>query len=426
VSSAFPSSCRLREQHPKTPSAFWVIAAIAAAALLVVASHLYSTSDDLVAAYGPASPYVLPNGAQAYGPAINADTLANTQVGGTDCSCPAPGTRVSYRFRATSDTLMSIRIFIQDGAGYGAGTGGVFQIELQADDGSSVHAPTGASIATVQLSPGNPVREHFPLIAFAPAVRLTPGVLYHVVFSNADRFSAANFQSLNALHTSHPGSLTQPRYLDLDWAQLINVGKGWSARSGYAPVLQLSYGNGAIDGVGYMEVWVNNPKLVTAQSAIRETILVSGGDKRVESLWTRVRHTGGAGGLQAILERVDSTIVDQSLASADRIPGTYTWVQFEFPKHPVLVSGSTYRLVLAATESAQFESFPIRRGLSYGFRPASVFADGYAEFQDGTDWRVWASPSGGGRKEGDLQFYFVLFRPRDSGAFPPAQQIANE
>ena len=361
----------------------------------------------LAVKHGMSVPFNLSTGTErGYGSGINADGLANTQVGGSDCGCAPPGARTSYRFRASGSVLKSIRIFIQDGPGYGSGSGGSMRVDLEADD-TPDHIPSGKSLASVSLKPGNPVSDHFPLLEFAHPVALTAGQLYHLVFTNTDLAPMVNFQSVNALYTKIPLTPRQPRYSDLDWAQLLNTGKGWSVRPEYTPVLQLNYADAVPEGIGYIEAWPNTPKRISATAAVRETLTISGGDELVGGFAIRLKRLGGDGTLKATLQEGD-VVLTQAAIAASSVPRDLGWVRLNFPAQATLHSGKQYSIVLSGSDSASFATFPIRQGTSYGFSPATVFGDGFAEFSEGSSWKLWGGEGHRAWKEANLQFYFVV------------------
>ena len=132
-----------------------------------------------------------------YGPGIRMDGLNNTQVGGPN------NVSTSYRFRATtSSALNSVRVYVigPTYAGYGAGTGGTWQVTVQTDDGTGTHAPSGTVLATTTFQPG----DVFPVIFWSSPATLASGRLYHVVFKNVDPNSTANFASVNGVFMYQP------------------------------------------------------------------------------------------------------------------------------------------------------------------------------------------------------------------------------
>ncbi|MGH9859752.1 MAG: IPT/TIG domain-containing protein, partial [Candidatus Acidiferrales bacterium] len=189
--------------------------------------------------------------AGCYGPAMGADSLANTVVG-------PHGNRVSYRFRArhTGD-LKSIRVyFIADAVGYSGGTSGKIDVSVHADSGASAHIPTTQLANYVIANPLDLPRpgRTFRHITFTTSPRLVAGDLYHIVFTNVDASPTVNYLSVDALFQRNPQSPTQPAISDVDSALLLdNNNQQWKPRPGYTPIIQFEYADGWTEGIGYME-----------------------------------------------------------------------------------------------------------------------------------------------------------------------------
>ncbi len=81
----------------------------------------------------------------SYGPGLRADSLANTPIG-------KAGIQVSCRFRADPGGVFQgarpFLIWSFKRKGYHAGSGGTLKVELQTDDGTPVHRPSGQVLAT--------------------------------------------------------------------------------------------------------------------------------------------------------------------------------------------------------------------------------------------------------------------------------------
>jgi hypothetical protein len=338
----------------------------------------------------------------AYGSAIAADGLANTQVGGTSCGCANAAS--SYRFRALqSSALSSIQIYVigVGRSGYSAGDGGTLDISVQTDDGTTSHRPSGTVLARTAVAGSS--LPAFPRIEFVEPPDLTAGRIYHVVFRNTDPEPRANFISIDSLSVE-TGALSprQARYSDTDWGQLIDTGSGWRIRPEFTPILQLNYANGARDGLGYMEAWVRDPKVISGQAKVRETFTVSGGDRTVTSASVRVRRLEGVGPLTLRLEEEGGSVIAEGTVGPG---GTgMSWRTVTFPAQYQLREGSRYNLVLSADPSTTYTTFAIREGTSYGFAASLNFADGWMQYTTGDGWKdaeAWEKPS----REGDLQFY---------------------
>ncbi|HWC18492.1 MAG TPA: hypothetical protein VG498_15830, partial [Terriglobales bacterium] len=119
----------------------------------------------------------------SYGPGINGDQLWNIQVGGSDCSCAAPGVVASFRFRATSNSsLQAFRIYtLQRSSGYGSGNYGTLKVDLQTDDGSANHFPSGTTLSSLSITNIGSLGQMPQFTINSPP--LTAGQIYHLVFT---------------------------------------------------------------------------------------------------------------------------------------------------------------------------------------------------------------------------------------------------
>ncbi len=390
-----------------------------------------STEDPLVLAHVSQNLVVTANFAVLapatglYGPALQADALANTRIGGPY------NTRSAYRFRCDHDgSLSALRFYlVKNGsrAGYSGGTGGILRVELHGDDGSAAHGPSPAVLASLTLA--DPLNAgDFPFRLFASPVLLQKGQLYHLVFLNVDPDPVTNYVSINSLYLQTPVSPMQPRFSDADWAQLLaspSDGFQWHPRSttsGYTPILELDYADGYSTGMGYMEVWVTpttgpggqaqgGPKPISGASGVREVFTVSGPDLRCTSLSIRLARGSGGDPLGLRLEDGSGRALLEGSLPASAFGAAAVQATWAFPKEVRLASGATYRLVLSAPASSVYTAFPIRKGKeSYlGFQASTYFADGHAEWSpDGSAWSSWDQwGSADTTGDGDLQFAFA-------------------
>ena len=346
-----------------------------------------------------------------YGTALNADELNNVQIGGVDCGCAPPGTKVAFRFRAkTNSGVKGIRIYtLQTAPGYGRGNYGSLRISLYADDGTLHHAP-GRRLAVRDIASPAAVGP-MPFIPL-PSVPLKAGQLYEVVFENTDKNPAENFVSTNSLLIHEPTTPMQPLYGDVDWAQLqldsaggVSPGE-WRVRLNMTPVMEIDYADGSVDGVGYMEIW--HPRIISGTSAVRQNFTVSTSDLKVSRVSVRLARISGSGPLGVRLEESDGKIIEQAWIDALRVLARYSWVTLRFKEAHSLHRSHAYNLVLTSAPDATFETLPIRAGSEYGFSPGTYFTDGYAEFTDGSMWTGWDQWGERNRKSARLQFYFTL------------------
>ena len=369
---------------------------------------------------------LLPLGLQAqgafYGPGVGGDSLANTPIG-------KASVQVSCRFRADpGGTFQGARpylIWSFKRQGYHAGTGGILKVELQTDDGTAQHRPSGQVLATnVRRMALLATSDRFyPQLVFDKAPALTKGAIYHLVFSNTDPDAEGNFVSVNALFQKACGSPAQPTRPDADWAMLMRsrASPAWAVRrtrgssEGFTPILEIDYAGGRSQGMGYMEFWMGAPRPIAGPAQVRETFTVTGPARQAVSVSARVRRLEGGGPLAFRLEQEDGRLLAEGNGEGPPLPATATaslggsgWIGFTFASPQTLAPGRTYHLVLSAPGRTRFEAFPMRKGSDKGFSDATLFADGHAECNDGRGWTGWEQWGKPGRTDSDLQFYFRL------------------
>ncbi len=348
-------------------------------------------------------------GQTSYGAGIAMDSLANTTLNHSISS---------YRFRSAHDgRLSSIRFFlILNKTGYAGGNNGTVRVEIQTDDGTSAHNPSGQMLAGYTIA--NASLTTFPLVTFVSPPGLQQGSLYHVVFSNTDPNPEINYCSIDALlsSVSNPPTPAQPTVGDADWIQLIRpTGGSWRVRQGYSPILQLNYADGFVSGLGYMESWIASTKTIHGGFRVREAFRVSGPDRTVRQVFLRVR--AGSGGLNARLEHGDGTLIEQGAMSS--APSGNNWLMYTFAEPRTLSAGQPFNLVFSSS-SGSYDVFPMRQGSAYGFSPRTYFSDGVAEYDSGTGWVGWDAWGVANRHEQNLQFYFVLDAPLTGPSRPAA------
>lgn len=338
-----------------------------------------------------------------YGSAINADALNNITIG--------PHV-ASYRFVSThTGTVKAVHFYlIVDGphAGYNSGTGGTLKVQLETDDDSSDHGPSGNVLATCTIPhPSNP----FPVIKFSPEPSLQAGKLYHLVFSNTDENPTENFVSIDNLYTHHPLNPMQPESSNENMATLIKEGGSWPVYDFNTPIYEVDFSDGASMGQGYMEAWVNAPELISGIDGVRETFTVSGGDKSVSEVSVRVARVSGGGDLKVRLEQGDGNVVEQGTIPASAVPlssSAYSWATYKLSAMRTLLNGETYHLDLEAPLGTIYRAYPIRKGSAEAFQRGTFFGDGHAEFEVGGGWKGWTQWGVPNRTDADLQFYFKV------------------
>ena len=114
-------------------------------------------------AQAPPPPNIYGAGMQAF-----ADGLENLRI-------PVDEPYQDNRFIAeTSSTLHTIRLWMKAGSGYSGGNGGTIRLQLETDDGTGNHFPSGTILGTTSASPGNSSTVGF-LFTFSSPPSLTAG-----------------------------------------------------------------------------------------------------------------------------------------------------------------------------------------------------------------------------------------------------------
>jgi hypothetical protein len=308
---------------------------------------------------------------------------------------------------------------IPDHAGYAGGNAGTTQVTLNTDDGTAAHNPSSTVLATYVmsnvLSLASPAR-YFYTITFATPPTVTAGHIYHMVFKSIDASPAVNFLSVDAMYEVNTSGLQGPMNANTaDFAVLLgDNGSNWSPRVGYIPIYQLQFQNGVTEGMGYMEGWSGAPEPMSGTNAVRETFTVSGSGFNISSVGIRAARLSGSDPLVVRLENADGSLIEEGSIPANAIAlsssssPSYAWMKFDFSTTYTLVPGNTYHLDLEAASTSTYETFPIRKGYSYGFQPTTYFPDGHAEVGQNGSWTGWTQWGVANRTDGDLQFYFSV------------------
>jgi hypothetical protein len=368
-----------------------------------------------------------------YGNPWSANGLANLEVG------RFPGRMVSYRFRAseTADFTTAKVFFIFAVFGersYANGDGGRVRIELRPDDGSQNHFPdmTVAPLTSTLIadplnktkgapiwgndshrSPDPRAGASFREIPFPPT-KLQEGHLYHLVFGNPAA-DPSSYTSLDLLNENRDVTANvQQAVSDTDWCAVFKPsGKDpWKAHPGVTPVLEIRYGNGRMQGLGYIDANAGTPQTIAGASTVRTTLTVSGEDKAVSHVFFRLRRNEGAGDLVVRLEEGDGSRIEEGIAMAtdlSRLPlaearsSAMGWASYTFSATRVLAHGKTYHLVLRSPAGAGYQTYAMQFGDAYGWT-AGNFRDGWYEYA--TDGKAWQTLRGS--KSFKQQLYFVV------------------
>lgn len=322
-----------------------------------------------------------------------------------------PWSKVAHGFKATTTSaLQSVRFSQRGGPGYSAGNGGTMKISVQTDNGSGY--PSGSILASLTFEPGNPAGgwTTYKRYSFPSPATLIAGRKYYIVFQNVDPAPRTNYISINNVVVLRGTTIPrQPAFADADYVVLSTARGSWAVEPAYTAVMDLTYTNGRHDGQAYIEAMIAQYGAISGTTRrVRETFLVSGGDRTISMVAVRVRRTGGGSPLLLRLETGAGTNIETVAIPASSVPlsaagsvGGEVWVTARFLNSHVLKNGARYHLRLSTDVGTTYTTTPIREGTDAGLL-SRRFTDG--DGQRTTDGVAWSnlyrwSPV-------DLQFYF--------------------
>jgi hypothetical protein len=379
-----------------------------------------------------------------YGSGIAADALGNLEV---------TNRNISYRFKAehtgTIDKIVFYLVF-RPGGTYYNGTGGKLLVELQTDDGTEQHNPSGRVLGSRLIERPMNVTNHdyegkfvvgwggdpdvprgsYPVINLTPPPQLEEGKLYHIVFSNPDPEPTTNWVSVNNLHvhceSDNPDMQpTQPRFsdeeLDFLWTNAI---KQWTHGclspkypNKYTPAYSLYFTDGYSQGHAYIATLIEFPASISGNNMVKEKFTVSGNNRTVTAVSVRLAKSESYPHPEDLTFKLEEkggpTIEEGTVPASSGALLIPNWITYNFSKPHVLESGKNYSLILSAPAGDPYIIYPIEDGCWINFTGA--FKDGWAQYSknSGTSWAGFGWPGSSGWGDNptnpwDLQFYFSV------------------
>jgi hypothetical protein len=355
-----------------------------------------------------------------------ADGLGNVQVGSNNNF-----DKVSYRIRAQqSGQVDSVRCYwmVAVGKTYSSGNGGIIRCELQMDDGTANHLPSGTVLASFQIT-ANAVQSantanslfgimhngcSFNRLYFSSPATLQAGQLYHIVFTNPASDPVSDYWSVDCVFNRNPQSPMQPAYSNMDLATLIHHTSGsWSnPASNYTPIYTLYWTNGTVQGQPYMQLGyplgIEGYPIYGTAYKVRQQFKVSGASKTVTAVNLSLYKVGSPPNLTVKLQDSKGNAIDQGTISASEIVANNydpRWGKVTFSSPITLNVGSTYYVEVSApagSSSNCYKTWSIQNGYSYGFA-GDGFVDGSKSGNHGyymTDGVHWLT------HYDDLMIYF--------------------
>ena len=342
------------------------------------------------------------NGApiELFGCAWNADDLDNLPLG------TEVGRTVSYRFAAhRTGPVESVRVYLVfHGPGYFDGDGGHVLLQLQTDDGSAAHLPSGEVLTSALIT--DPMAVWNRLFTFEAPADVQQGRLYHLVFSNPAADPANNYVSVDGLYVERNLPDMQPAVSDEQLATLYKRSStsAWEVVYCVTPIFSLAFSGGHHQGQCYIDYRDDFDFIhVTGTAAVRELFTVTERDRTVSSVRVRLWRSAGEGDLVVRLRRADGQLVEETTVASAAVGGTEAWVDVPFAQSHVLAAGQTYGLELHASAGATFTVVPLQDGTAYHLDCDNLFAHGHYQYYRDGDWGMTDK-----RTDFELQFYFPV------------------
>lgn len=356
-------------------------------------------------------------GSSFYGVPWNGDGLDNTPIG------RAYNRMADYRFMAThSGTVTAVRIYLAFAkvstnctySGYYAGgTGGKILVQLETDNGSSSHLPSGKALTSFEIT--NPLEcksgtSSYPnctnsqrLYKFSAPVTLAAGTFYHLVFSDVDSNESCNWTSVDNLYEATNTSDIQPAVSDLDFSELIkdNYTGGWQISDATTPIMDLHYSDGTHFGQGFM--WVNPGYGIYGSDQVRE-LFVAKQSGTYTKVYVRATKLGLPSALKVTVWDNGGVLASGTVSSFD----SKGWGEASLSSTVSLVAGQDYSIRLlypSGNSSDGYKARPLQAGTAYGFYAPDEFPEGYFQYSTngGSTWYDYPS----NRTDFDLQVYLA-------------------
>jgi len=387
-----------------------------------------------------------------YGPRLQMDSLNNLSIG---CHVSA----ADYRFTPLhSGTLSTVTAYLMGGnspVGYADdhktdGTldttdpGGTLLLQVETDDGSNLHLPSGTVLGSFTLADTYTKiatsDDAFTPMAISPQPSLQSGNIYHLVFTNTDTTeicepgsNVGNYFSIDATYVFAPnqpqptipmnqfGALQIPEG-GSQWVDLSDPGTGNpdnQGNQGTTPLVSIQFADGTTGGLGYYQV---SRAIVGSQSGtaqgVREDFMPTN-SITVNSVSVRFAWIQGG---ELHVQFQDSTggdLDDCYFEPGTDFPsqsGVAVWKTCAFSGPYTMSGGSTYHVVMAVDTGTEYYAYGIENGAKTHDQPnggtgttygsGTTYPNGLAEIKPASSWLDF-SPNGGSCNCFDWEMYFT-------------------
>jgi hypothetical protein len=333
------------------------------------------------------------------------------------------------------------------GNSYSVGNGGSISIEIQADDGSPEHLPTGVSLAktATPFIPLDHPEMHYPKFDFVSPAQLQAGSIYHIVYkqlnppnciprgqttSNAfycDRDKGA--VGLNGIHFRNISDALHrfgPWHGDTSAILTQQEANGeWVLNKNNLSWLEVRYTDGTWIGDSVAryasDVEGKGGRTFGATKQVRQKFTVTKASRNIDGIWIYARKLlSNSGNITVKLASENGTVIATTTLQANDFELCATacsrWVYADLSS-TMLENGATYTLTLTTNKNESYHigtGFPLDYG-SYQSTARNVWKDAAAEYSSnsGTSWQGFAGSTGNYFAKRDLGLLFTIVgKPR--------------
>jgi hypothetical protein len=349
----------------------------------------------------------------------------------------------SFRFKAQhTGPVDSVRCYymVAEGDTYSVGNGGILRCELQTDDGTSNHLPSGRILtyfqidvnADQQTKTANPIfgsldgGTSFNRLYFDSPALLLAGQLYHIIFRNPSPEAASNWYSINCIFNYVGVTPVQPAYPDADLAVLTRLDSSWqSPNRNYTPIFSLYFTDGYVQGQPFMQMGyvlgADGFPIYGSTHKIRQPF-VPGGDKVTFAVNACVYRVGSPTDLLITLQDSSLNVLASGSVAASNFPTSgywnLQWGKVNFANPITLKRGAKYYVEVSTAggdASNCYRCWSAENGKNYEFESSAT--DG---FKDGAYSGNWGQYLNGGSWETDYYDMPVYF---DCGPALPGKHL---
>ncbi|MHB9132042.1 MAG: FlgD immunoglobulin-like domain containing protein, partial [Armatimonadota bacterium] len=276
------------------------------------------------------------------------------------------GVKFGVAFKAPkSGTIKMMTMQWKKSSGYGAGSYGKFDFELQSN--GSGNYPSGSVIASARgVNPSTAMDGYTDgALHFNISANLTAGQIYHVVITNVDSNPSSNWSSPNTLMSSvqpwDSNMINGPRAMAYDngrwspWTSSANdwnTGGGNSVNGGHVP-LMLSWTDGTITGDPFYSAAISGGAYFYGSNRAGEYINWNRPSVTITKVGVSVGKRGSPGSLIYHLEKVGSgDIASGTIATSSTVSSLPKMVYVSLPSAVTLTQGTSYRLWFESPSSS--------------------------------------------------------------------------